>query len=99
MGSATVATANAMLAGQEKTVTAPHAQTAARPALACCAAAGVTVSVGFVSALSLVPMELPVRNAPPVLIPALLKSKFITQKTYTGLMVASDESSRGQSNN
>lgn len=66
-----MASASVMPAGKEKTVTAQHAQTPACPALACCAVAGVTVSVAFVSAPSLEPMELPVRNAPPVLIPAL----------------------------
>lgn len=71
MVSATVASASVMLAGKEKTATARHGQTPACPALGCCAAAGATVSVGSVSALSLVPTDLPVRNVPPVLIPAL----------------------------
>lgn len=71
MGSVTVASASVILAGKEITVTAPHAQTPACPASACCAVAGVTVSVGFATALNLVPMELPVRNAPPVQILAL----------------------------
>ncbi len=71
MESVAVVSASAMLAGREKTVTAPHARTPACPASACCAAAGVTASVGFVSALNLVPTELPVKNAPPALIPAL----------------------------
>lgn len=71
MGSVAVGSASVLLAGKEKTATAPRAQTPARPASACCAVAGVTASVVFVTALSLVPMELPVRNAPPVLIPAL----------------------------
>lgn len=66
-----------MLAGKEKTVTAPRAQTPACPASACCAAAGETASVGFVSALNPVPTELPARSAPPALIPALLKSEFL----------------------
>lgn len=71
MGSAAVGSASVMQAGKEKTVTAPRAQTPACPASACCAVAGGTASVGFVSALNLVPTELPVRNAPPVPIPAL----------------------------
>lgn len=55
-----------MLAGKVKTVTAAPEQTPACPASACCAAAGATVSVGFVNALSLEPTEPPVKNAPPV---------------------------------
>lgn len=71
MGSVAVGSASVMRAGKEKTVTAPRAQTPACPASACCVVAGVSASVGFVSARSLVPTELPVRNAPPVPIPAL----------------------------
>lgn len=71
MGSVAVASASVTLAGKEKAATAPHAQTPACLASACCAAAGVTVSVGFASAPSLVRMEPPARNAQPVLIPAL----------------------------
>lgn len=71
MENVAVASASVTLAGKEKTVTAPHAQTPACPASACCAVVGVTVSVEFVSAPSLEPMELPVRNVPPVPIPAL----------------------------
>lgn len=71
MGSVAVGSASVILAGKEKTVTAAHAQTPACPASACSAAAGVTVSVECVIALSLVPTEPPVKNAPPVLIPAL----------------------------
>lgn len=64
-----------MPAGKVKTVTAPPAQTPACPASACCAAAAAAVSVGFVSALSLEPTELPVKSAPPVQTPAQSKSK------------------------
>lgn len=60
-----------ILIGKDQTVTAPQSQTPAHPASACCAVAGVTASAGFVIALKLEPMELPVRNAPPVPIPAL----------------------------
>lgn len=70
MGSVTVGAANVILAGKEKTVTAPHAKTPASQNSAY-AAAGVTVSVECVSVLSPVPTEPPVKNAPPVLIPAL----------------------------
>lgn len=62
-------------AGKVKTVTAPPAQTPACPASACCAAAAAAVSVGFVSALSLEPTELPVKSAPPVQTLAQSKSK------------------------
>ena len=72
-----MAFASAMLAGKEKTVTAPHAKTPACPASACCAVAGVIASAAFVSALNLVHMELPVKNAQPVLIPALSNSKLV----------------------
>lgn len=71
MGSVAVVSASVMLAGKEKTVTVPHALTPACPTLACCAAAGATASVESVSVPSLVPTELPVRNAPPVLIHVL----------------------------
>lgn len=70
MGSVAVGPACAMLAGKVKTVTAPPSQTPACLALACCAVAGVPVNVGFVSAHSPEPMELPVRNVLPVQIPA-----------------------------
>lgn len=73
-----MASASVTPAGKEKTVTAPRASTPACPLSACCAAAGVTASVGFVSALSLGLMEIPVRNAPRVLIPALSKSNYIS---------------------
>lgn len=56
--------------GKEKTATAPRAQTPACPAVVSCAAAGVSVIVEFAFALSLVPTEPPVRNAPPALMPA-----------------------------
>lgn len=75
MGSVAVDPVCVILAGKVKTVTAAPAQTPACPASACCAAAGATVSVGFVSALSLEPMELPVKSAPPVQTPAQSKSK------------------------
>lgn len=71
MGSVAVGSASVMLAGKEKTATAPLTQTPACPASACCAVAGVTASVGSVSVLNPVPTELPVRNAPPVPTPAL----------------------------
>lgn len=70
MGNVAVASASVMLAGKEKTATARLAQTPACPASACCAAAGGTVSVEFVSVPSLEPMGLRVRNAPPVQVPA-----------------------------
>lgn len=62
--------ASVILVGKEKTVTAPHAKTPANQPSAY-AAVGVTVSVGSVSVLSPVPTEPPVKNAPPVPIPAL----------------------------
>lgn len=75
MGSVAVDPVCVMLAGKVKTVTAAPAHTPACPASACCAAAGAAVSVGFVSALSLEPTELPVKSAPPVQTPAQSKSK------------------------
>lgn len=71
MESAAVGSVSVMLAGRETTATAPHAQTPACPASACCVVAAVTATVGLVSVLSLEPTGLPARNAPPVLIPAL----------------------------
>lgn len=81
MGSVAVASASVTLAGQEKTATAPQSQSPAHPATTCCAAAGVTAIVGFVNALSLALMETPVRNALPVLIPALLKRNVLSVNT------------------
>lgn len=75
MGSVVVDPVCVMLAGKVRTATAAPAQTPACPALAFCAVAGATVSVGFASALSLGPTELPVKNAPPVQTPAQSKSK------------------------
>lgn len=70
MGNVAVGSASVKPAGKEKTATVPRAQTNACRASGCCAAAGGTVSVAFVNALNQVPTGLPVRNAPPVLIPA-----------------------------
>lgn len=75
MASVAVGPVCVMLAGKVKTVTAAPARTPARPASACCAAAGATASVGFVSAPSLEPTELPVKGAPPAPTPAQSKSK------------------------
>lgn len=75
MGSVAVAPVSVTLAGKVKTATAAPARTPACPASACCAAAGATVSVGFVSALSPGPTERPVKSAPPVQTPAQSKSK------------------------
>ena len=70
MGSVSVEPVCVTLAGKVKIVTVAPAQTPACPASGCCAAGGAAVSVGFVSALSLEPTELPVKSAQPVQTPA-----------------------------
>lgn len=74
--SVTAASASVTLAGKGRTVTALRVRTRACPASVCCAAAAGTASAEFVSALNLVPTAPPVRNVPPVLIPAPSKCKF-----------------------
>lgn len=68
---------NATLATSVTTVTAPPRRLPAFLTMGGCAAGGAAVCVGAASARSRVHSETPVRNAPPALMPAVLRGKLL----------------------